>query len=100
MGFEPTALCLGSRCSATELLPLTQLRLNFTVNKMKNQGVDNILLQSLVSTTSLESLVKGYILNCRTEGKSPKTIPGYEMVLRNFTWYCKQQRFPELFSIL
>jgi hypothetical protein len=44
---------------------------------MQNQAVDNLLLESLVSTTSLESLAKGYILNCETEGKSPKTIARY-----------------------
>jgi site-specific recombinase XerD len=41
---------------------------------MKKQAVDSLLLESLVSTTSLESLAKGHILNCKTEGKSPKTI--------------------------
>lgn len=63
---------------------------------MEKQGVESLLLQSLVSTTSLESLAKGYILNCKTEGKSPKTISGYEMALRNFNWYCKEQDFPEV----
>ena len=63
---------------------------------MEKQVVDSLLIQSLVSTTSLESLARGYILNCRTEGKSPKTISGYEMALRNFIWYCKQQDFPEV----
>ena len=63
---------------------------------MKKQAVDSLLLESLVSTTSLESLAKGYILNCKTEGKSPKTISGYEMALRNFIWYCKEQGFPEV----
>ena len=63
---------------------------------MARQVVDQLLLESLVSTTSLESLTKGYLLNCRTENKSPKTIRGYEMVLRNFGWYCKQQNFPEV----
>ena len=55
---------------------------------MEKQAVDSLLLESLVSTTSLESLA--------TEGKSPKTISGYEMALRNFIWYCKQQEFPEV----
>ena len=63
---------------------------------MKNQAGDYLLLESLVSTTSLESLAKGYILNCKTEGKSPKTISGYEMALRNFHWYCQQNDFPEV----
>jgi site-specific recombinase XerD len=63
---------------------------------MEKQAVESLLLESLVSTTSLESLAKGYILNCKTEGKSPKTISGYEMALRNFIWYCRQNDFPEV----
>ena len=41
---------------------------------MPRQNVDNILFESPIPTTSLESLVQGYILNYKTEGKSPKTI--------------------------
>lgn len=63
---------------------------------MVKQVVDRLLLESLVTTTSLESLTKGYILNCKTENKSPKTIRGYSMVLRNFQWYCQQNDFPEV----
>ncbi|MFC2042123.1 tyrosine-type recombinase/integrase [Chloroflexota bacterium] len=63
---------------------------------MKKEAVDSILFESLVSTTSLESLAKGYILNCKTEGKSPNIISSYEMTLRNFIWYCKQNQFPEV----
>ena len=63
---------------------------------MTKQVVDQLLLESLVNTTSLESLTKGYLLNCRTENKSPKTMRGYEMALLNFAWYCKQQGFPEV----
>jgi site-specific recombinase XerD len=63
---------------------------------MAKQVVDQLLIDSLVTTTSLESLTKGYLLNCRTENKSPKTIRGYESALRNFNWYCKQQNFPEV----
>ena len=63
---------------------------------MKRQAVDDLLLESLVSTTSLESLTRGYILNCKTENKSPKTIAAYEIVLRNFNWYCNQSNFPQI----
>jgi site-specific recombinase XerD len=63
---------------------------------MEKQAGDYLLLESLITTTSLESLAKGYILNCKTEGKSPKTISGYGMALRNFSWYCEQQKFPEI----
>lgn len=68
--------------------------MDFTSKHMEKQAVDSLLLESLVSTTSLESLAKGYILNCRTEGKSPKTISGYQMALNNLTWYCREQGFP------
>jgi site-specific recombinase XerD len=63
---------------------------------MAKQVVGQLLIESLVTTTSLESLTKGYLLNCRTENKSPKTIRGYEMVLRNFAWYCRQNDFPQV----
>jgi site-specific recombinase XerD len=63
---------------------------------MQKQPVDHLLLESLVSTTSLESLAKGYILNCKIEGKSSKTIAGYEILLRNFIWYCRQNEFPQI----
>ena len=63
---------------------------------MQKQPVDNLLLESLVSTTSLESLAKGYILNCKIEGKSSNTIAGYEILLRNFIWYCHQNEFPQI----
>ncbi len=66
---------------------------------MKKQVVDSLLLESLVSTTSLVSLAKGYILNCKTEGKSQKTVSGYEMVIRNFIWYCERNNFPQVQKI-
>ncbi len=63
---------------------------------MEKQAVDYLLLESLISATSLESLVKGYLLNCKTEGKTAKTISVYEMMLRNFIWYCQQNNFPQV----
>ncbi|MDO9333611.1 MAG: tyrosine-type recombinase/integrase [Dehalococcoidales bacterium] len=63
---------------------------------MQKQPVEYLLLESLVSTTSLESLAKGYILNCKIEGKSSNTIAGYEILLRNFIWYCHQNEFPQI----
>jgi integrase/recombinase XerD len=66
---------------------------------MQNQPVDNLLFQSLVTLTSLESLIKGYILACRTENKSPKTISGYEMVLKNFCWFVKSSGLPDIQKI-
>jgi site-specific recombinase XerD len=66
---------------------------------MTKSSVDNLLFQSLVTITSLESLIKGYLLGCRTENKSPKTISGYEMVLRNFLWYVKANGLPDIQKI-
>jgi len=63
---------------------------------MKIQAEESITSESFVSINSIESLAKGYILNCRIEGKSPKTLVGYQMTLRNFMWYCKQNDFPEI----
>jgi len=61
---------------------------------MKKQAGDYLLIENLVPTTDLESLVKGYVLNCRCEGKTAMTIATYDMVLRNFIWYCHRNLFP------
>ena len=42
----------------------------------------------------IESLIKEYVLNCRCEGKSPKTISFYQGNLERFLWYCRQNKFP------
>ena len=70
------------------------LHVNFTLKSMTNQAVEYLLIENLVTTDNLESLIKGYLLNCRTENLSPKTIAGYQAFLRNFTWHCKQNNFP------
>ena len=60
---------------------------------MQKHAEEHLLIENLIPTTDLESLIKGYTLNCRCEGKSPKTIANYEMVLRNFLWFCKNNGF-------
>jgi len=40
---------------------------------------------------SLKSLVKGFVLTKRTEGKSPRTVEYYEENLRRFLWYAERQ---------
>jgi site-specific recombinase XerD len=62
---------------------------------MQKHVGEHLLLENLVSTTNLQSLAHGYILNCRSEGKSPKTIITYQTALNNFIWYCKQNNFPD-----
>jgi hypothetical protein len=42
-------------------------------------------------STSLGSLVKGFILTQRTDCRSPKTIDYYEGNLKRFLWYAEQQ---------
>jgi len=46
-------------------------------------------------STSLSSLVKGFILTQRTDCKSPKTIEYYEGILNRFLWYAEQQGWPD-----
>jgi site-specific recombinase XerD len=40
---------------------------------------------------SLKSLVRGFVLTKRTEGKSPRTIEYYQENLRRFLWYAERQ---------
>src|SRR3989304_9688844 len=46
-------------------------------------------------STSLTSLVKGFILTQRTDCRSPNTITYYEGILKRFLWYAKWQDWPE-----
>jgi site-specific recombinase XerD len=40
---------------------------------------------------SVKSLVRGFVLTKRTEGKSPRTIEYYQDNLRRFLWYAEKQ---------
>lgn len=40
---------------------------------------------------SLKSLVRGFVLTKRTEGKSPRTVEYYQENLRRFLWYAERQ---------
>lgn len=40
---------------------------------------------------SLKSLVAGFVLTKRTEGKSPRTVEYYQHNLRRFLWYAGRQ---------
>jgi len=62
---------------------------------MENQVVDRLTNENLVAVDSLKELTRGYILNCRCEGKSPKTVKFYHDNLNHFLWYAKQQGYPE-----
>lgn len=44
---------------------------------------------------SLRSLVKGFVLTKRTEGKSPRTAEDYDENLRRFLWYADRQGWPD-----
>ncbi len=66
---------------------------------MKNQTVEHLTLDNFVSTTSLESLTKGYLLNCKTENEFPKTVSDYDMVLHKFIWYYHQNDLPEIHKL-
>jgi len=46
-------------------------------------------------TTSLRSLVQGFILTQRTDCRSPNTIEYYEGMLKRFLWYAEKQEWPD-----
>jgi site-specific recombinase XerD len=46
------------------------------------------------TTTSLESLIKGFILTKKTDSKSPMTVKYYEVLLHHFLWYTVKENFP------
>ena len=62
---------------------------------MKSQAVDHVLLETSLITTSVRSLVEGYILNCRCEGKSQATLANYLNRLRCFMWFCQERNYPD-----
>ena len=43
---------------------------------MQKHAGEHLLFENLVSATNLQSLAKGHILNCRSEGKSADTLTG------------------------
>lgn len=62
---------------------------------MKSQSVDHVLLETSSVATSMRSLVEGYILNCRCEGKSQATLANYQNRLRCFMWFCQERNYPD-----
>ena len=56
--------------------------------------VVSIRSQASVST-SVKSLVIGFILTQRTDCRSPRTIEYYESNLRRFLWYSDLQQWPD-----
>lgn len=56
--------------------------------------VVSIRSQAPVST-SLNSLVKGFILTQRTDCRSPNTIEYYDGILSRFLWYAEQNNWPD-----
>jgi site-specific recombinase XerD len=50
--------------------------------------------------TSIRSLVQGFILCQRTEGKSPRTVVYYEGILRRFLWYAEKEGWPDQAQLL
>jgi hypothetical protein len=62
---------------------------------MERQPTDRLTLGNLASATGLKDLVRRYALNCRCEGKSPQTLAIYQIVLKDFVWYCQENNFPD-----
>lgn len=53
------------------------------------------LRSQAIVNTSVESLIKGFILTQRTDCKSPRTIEYYQTNLRRFMWYAHQNDYPD-----
>ncbi len=51
-------------------------------------------LDHLSRSNSLQAQVQGFILTCRTEGKSKKTVAFYNDNLQRFLWYVDQESLP------
>lgn len=56
--------------------------------------VANVKPQAALGT-SLRSLVKGFVLTQRTDGKSPRTVEYYEGNLGRFLWYVGGEDWPD-----
>ena len=46
-------------------------------------------------STSVKSIVKGFVLTQQTDCKSPRTIEYYESNLKRFLWFADQQEWPD-----
>jgi site-specific recombinase XerD len=62
---------------------------------MGKQFLDRLTGENLVRVDSLKALTQGYILSCRCEGKSPKTIRFYGDNLGHFIWWLEKQGYSD-----
>jgi site-specific recombinase XerD len=81
-GFEPATSSLGRTLSG------------FKSKGQQNHLGENITSKSNNTAISLESVAKGYLLNCRCENKSPKTLHKYEEIIAHFIWLARRSGFP------
>jgi hypothetical protein len=96
-GFEPATSSLGSSLLSFKFnkqekkqVESVSSKSNSVVNS-KNKKHDNV---AIIQALSLESVNKDYLLNCRCENKSPKTLHKYEEVIHHFIWFARQSKFP------
>lgn len=61
---------------------------------MKSQSTDHILFNNTFSVSSINSLIEGYLLNCRCEQKSTATVTSYQYRLACFDWFCQANNYP------
>jgi len=80
--FELATPCLGSKAHATQFV------------KTQNTFEDHLTQDNPYQAASLDSLVQGYLLTCRSEGKSARTLQIYSVVLKNFLWFARQNGLP------
>jgi site-specific recombinase XerD len=61
--------------------------------KRQIQSIDPSI-NEISPNLELRSLVEGYALTCRVEGKSPITVLDYNRALKNFLWYLEHNKLP------
>ena len=62
---------------------------------MKSQLLDRVPINNGFTMTSVASLIGGYMLNFRCEGRSQATIKDYQYRLRCFLWFCRTNDCPD-----
>jgi site-specific recombinase XerD len=80
-GLEPLTSVLSGRREETE------------AKKGQNQAIDRSISE-ISPDLKLPSLVDGYILTCRVEGKSGGTVDAYKSSLNSFLWYLNYNHLP------
>jgi len=53
-------------------------------------------IETDINLDHLTSIINGFVLTCRVEGKSPNTVTFYKGILDRFAWYLKEFNIAEV----